>query len=307
MNSEGRSSARLKRLLVERRLPWKITAFFWWLKKRSLLFGRNLRHRRPFLRYSNLTSLHRMIDPGKITPGSIPVVINNFNRLDSLKREAEWILTLEGSTSVVILDNNSTYGPLLDYYDSLDHPAIQVVYLGYNSGLEGLEDMEKDLAKYPYFVITDPDLVPYDDTPADILIRMRELLDERQEYNHVGASIETNDIPEHYPLRQQVIDWEARYWPPEAPIAGEGVFEAWVDSTFGMYRGTSGVLQIDHALRMDRPYRLKHVDWYINPDDLSEEQAFYLKSSTRVASWTDKLMKSERDGSAETYTGPDWQ
>jgi hypothetical protein len=294
--------------MEERRLPWKVTAAGSWLKKRTLLWLLNLRHRRPIFRVSNLVTLHRMVDPGKITPGTIPVVINNFNRFESLKQETEWVLSLEGGTSVIILDNNSTYGPLLDYYKSLrDHEAVQIVRLGYNSGLEGLEDMQKELSQFPYFVITDPDLIPYKDTPTDILIRMKEVLDRHEAYNHVGASIETDDIPDHYPLKQQVVDWEARYWSPDAPVVAEGVFEAWVDSTFGMYRSTSGVRQIDHALRLDRPYRMKHVDWYMDPDHLTEEQSHYLKLSTRVASWSDKFLKSGGRGEgADAYTGPDW-
>ncbi len=307
MSGSPRRGSRLKTLLVERRLPWKVTAAAWWLKKKWLLLAMNMRHRRPFMRWSNLLSLHRMIDPGKVREGSIPVIINNFNRLGSLRREVEWVLDLDGGTSVIILDNNSTYPPLMDYYRSLrTHQFIQVVFLGYNSGLEGLEDMACELRQYPFFVITDPDLIPYEDTPADILLRMKEVLDQHPEYNHVGASIEIEDIPDQYPLRQQVQNWEARYWPPEAPVIGDGLFEAWVDSTFGMYRGTSGVRQIDHALRMDRPYRMKHVDWYMDPDDYSEEQEYYLSTCTRVASWNDHLIRSQEEPATGEYRGPDW-
>ena len=46
----------------------------------------------------------------------IPIVINNFNRLGYLKR---LIASLEsrGYKNIHIIDNNSTYPPLLEYYE----------------------------------------------------------------------------------------------------------------------------------------------------------------------------------------------
>ena len=276
-------------LFVERRLPWRVKVCLRWLWKRGLLVGMNLRRRRPFWRWSNLRSLHRMLDPGRVRPGSVPVAINSFNRLETLRTELEWILSLDGEPSVIVLDNASTYPPLLDYYRTLRHPRVQVVFLGYNSGLEGIEDISRELKRYGRYVVTDPDLTPYPDTPSDILTRMHEALDRFPRYNIVGASMEIDDIPESYPLRDAVREWERRYWPPQAEVVGEGLFDGWVDTTFGMYRPEADVTRIEPALRMDRPYRLRHADWYLDPENLTEEQAFYQRVCTPVGSWNAKL------------------
>ncbi|MDA0991973.1 MAG: hypothetical protein O3A51_14635, partial [Verrucomicrobia bacterium] len=291
-DSQPSKSSPWRVLFVERRLPWKVKAALWWLKKKRLTVMLNLRYRRPLASLASLTSLHRMLNPARLPAGAIPVIINNFNRLETLQALIDWIQTLTDDTAIIVLDNASTYPPLAGYYQSLTAANIQIVRLGYNSGLEGIEDIVKELKGYPYYVVTDPDMIPYPDTPTDILSKMRAVLERQQDYSHVGASIEIDDIPEHYPLRDSVRAWESRYWPPEAKAVEPGVYEAWVDTTFGMYRRTSDVTRIDPALRLGRPYRLKHADWYMNPAAMTDEQKFYQQVCTPVASWTVKL----RDG-----------
>ena len=78
----------------------------------------------------------------------------------------------------------------------------------------------------------------------------------------------------------------SRFWPPAAKPVGDYGFEAWVDTTFAMYRQGVDVMEIEPAIRLDRPYVLKHVDWYADPGQQSEEQAFYARVSQPIASWT---------------------
>src|SRR5690606_6941213 len=56
-----------------------------------------------------LFSKGKRIDHTKIKEGSIPILLNNFNRLESLKELISWLMTLETPTSIIILDNKSTY------------------------------------------------------------------------------------------------------------------------------------------------------------------------------------------------------
>lgn len=93
-------------------------------------------------------------------------------------------------------------------------------------------------------------------------------------------------------MRDSVQGWAKRDWPPEATEVAEGLYEAWVDMTFGMYRDSSDVTRIDPAIRLDRPYTMRPADWYINPENMSKDQIFYQRVCTPVASWTVKL----RDG-----------
>ena len=44
----------------------------------------------------------------------VAVIINRFNRVSSLRRLVKWLLDA-GQKNVIIIDNASTYAPLLEY------------------------------------------------------------------------------------------------------------------------------------------------------------------------------------------------
>ena len=284
LNPHDEVLCRLKQRFEAGKLHWRFYCVLWSLRKRALRCRLN-----PDAKPSTGTSFAHLLDPGKISENAVPVIINNYNRLDSLRILVDWLQTLETPVWIAILDNASTYPPLLNFYAELDPATAHVIRLGYNSGFEGLEDAARCLRRCPYFVISDPDLVPYPDTPKDILKRMCMALDAVPEVDMIGASLEIDDVPETYPLRNKVLDWETRFWPPRAKSVGDWGFEAWVDTTFAMYRKGSDVLQIAPAMRLDRPYVLKHVDWYTDPANLTDEQRFYASQSQPIASWTSRM------------------
>ena len=237
----------------------------------------------------------KKVNHQKIVPGSTLVILNNFNRLYSLKKLIAWLSTLKEHVSILIIDNLSSYPPLLAYYQRLMHaPNIQVIELGYNSGRKGIFHIVKGLQQQlDYFVVSDTDLIPYSNTPVDILSKMKDLLDRYPAYNHVGASLEINDLPNHSPLKNKVKQWEDQYWSPQTPLLNNEVYSAPVDTTFAMYRKTSNVLELSPALRMDRPYTLQHLDWYIDPKNLPEEFRYYLKNCKNgESSWIDCIRKN---------------
>ncbi len=227
-----------------------------------------------------------LIDFTKLKKKSIPVIINNFNRLNSLKLQIEWLLNLNPATSIIIVDNGSTYPKLTDFYSDLDHPYIQVIRLNKNLGINSLLPISMALKNFDKYIVTDADLIPYDNTPDDILEKMIRILDYYPEINHVGTSLEIDDIPDHYPLKSRVIDWEQKFWNKE--FTPDSYF-APVDTTLGMYRKTSLVTTLKPALRLKRPYTLKHVDWYIDIDNLSEEQLYLINDCSECSSWNTRI------------------
>ena len=226
-----------------------------------------------------------LIDLSCLIPKSTPVLINNFNRYAALLKQIDWLNKLAEPVSIIIIDNNSTYPPLLDYYSNLNQKNIQVVSLNFNSGIWGIPYIVDQLPDVEKYVITDPDLVPYDKTPLDTLKYLSLLLDKHPEYNHVGLSIEINDLPECYALKETVEQWEQKFWPPQAQVLEDGTMVSCVDTTFAMYRRDSNVLGWEQALRTPRPYTLRHVDWYECSKNPTAEYQYYLKKCRRIASW----------------------
>ena len=66
--------------------------------------------------------------------------------------------------------------------------------------------------------ITDADLVLDEKCPADIVERMFDLLKNNYPYAFkIGPSIRIDNLPDCYNRKQEVIDWESRYF--EHPVA----------------------------------------------------------------------------------------
>jgi hypothetical protein len=253
--------------------------------RRSLAWSLHLAVRRPI-----------SLDFDRIVPGSIPVLVNNFNRLEALRTQLDWLLGLEGDLSIIIMDNASTYPPLIGFYRSLDIPNVQVLHLDFNSCGLAAKEVAARLPDSPRFVVTDPDLQPYPTTPRNAVLHLSDLLDRYPGYNHVGLSLEVNDLPDHSPLKASIVQHESRFWPPQAERLSDKVCVAPVDTTFAMYRSTSDVDANAPALRTCRPYTLKHVDWYRNPEDLSDEYLYYLKTSKPYATWAAELKRHIAEG-----------
>jgi hypothetical protein len=228
----------------------------------------------------------------KLPKDSIPILINNFNRLELLQKQINWLLTLDGKISIIIIDNLSTYPPLLNYYKNIRHPNVQVVNLNFNSWRKGAEYLgEKKLKDFDKYIITDSDLLPYPNTPKDLVLHLSDLMDKYPAFNHIGTSLEIKDIPDKNPMKEKVIRFESDYWPPVAEELNNEVYVGKIDSTFAMYRRSSKVLKTYPALRTKRPYTLKHIDWYLAPADFSDEYIYYLKSCKSFATWATQLKK----------------
>ena len=231
-------------------------------------------------------------DYSKLPKDAIPILINNFNRLDLVKQQIDWLLDLDDKVAIIIVDNLSTYPPLLDFYKKINHPLVQVVYLNFNSWRKGAEYIgEKKLKDFEKYIITDSDLLPFSNTPKNLVGHLAELMDKYPQYNHIGTSLEINDLPDKNPMKSKVIRFESDYWSPKAQVLNNEVYVAKIDSTFAMYRRNSKVLLTHPALRTKRPFTLKHIDWYLGPEDFSEEYIYYLKSCKSFATWATQLKK----------------
>ena len=64
---------------------------------------------------------------------NFPVYIVNRNRLTTTKRLVDWLLQSQDLEKIVILDNQSTYEPLLEYYSNLPQ-GVSVKWIGRNGG-----------------------------------------------------------------------------------------------------------------------------------------------------------------------------
>ena len=210
----------------------------------------------------------------------IPIIINNFNRLEYLKC---MIISLEkkGYNNIIILDNASTYPPLLNFYEICDY---EIIRLENNLGHKALElsGLIKRFKK-SYFVYTDPDLEIIDECPDDFLLQMLKHLKRYPKIDKLALSLKIDDLPDCYVKKQEVIDWESRFYTNKY----NGLYKADVDTTFALYNLNSviGYDDDDFACRTPYPLQCRHLPWYEDSSIISEEDKYYLEHKRKDVSW----------------------
>lgn len=220
----------------------------------------------------------RLTAPKLKFDADLPIFIVTRDRVTALARLVTW-LEDEGMTNVVILDNESTYPPLVEYLASTPHT---VVHLGRNVGHTAPWDagMVDGLPEGQPFIVTDPDVVP-DEQAHGAVKRMVWLLNRHPSYAKVGMGLHIDDLPDHYDMKATVVEFESQYW--TRPLPG-GAYHAYVDTTFALYRpGTAYVLS--PAMRTGAPYLARHDPWYPDSADLPAEFVYYREHASGSRTW----------------------
>ena len=218
-------------------------------------------------------------------PLTIPIIIISFNQLYYLKKLIDFLIERNFS-NIIIIDNNSTYTPLLTYFNTLDkNKSITIHQLKTNKGHLVFWKNEKLFKLYSkgFYVVTDADIVPKKDVPFDFMDKFKQLLNKYLEVTKVGFNLVLDDIPDFNPNKKQIINWEKQYWKEKR----NDHYIAPIDTTFALYRPNYTYNKSDFfiGLRTEKPYAAIHGGWYINPNKLTDEQDYYIKTANSSSSW----------------------
>lgn len=214
----------------------------------------------------------------------IPIIIISFNQLFYLKRLIDFLKNFNYN-NIVIIDNNSTYKPLLEYFNEIES-VVTIHRLKQNYGHLVFWKVKELFEKYSkgYYVVTDADINPVRECPEDFLLKFKHILDNDFKFNKVGFSLKIDDIPLTNLNREKIIKWESRFWEKKT---SEDDFIAKIDTTFALYR-PSYKYNFDNfmiAIRTKFPVQAIHGGWYIDNKNLSREQDFYYKNCDFSSSW----------------------
>jgi hypothetical protein len=204
---------------------------------------------------------------------NVPIVINNRNRYTFLKELIEW-LEKNNYRNIYILDNDSTYPPLLEYYRSTPH---KIIFLGKNVGYKALwkSGIFNEIKK-GYYVYTDPDVLPGAKCPPTLIEDLYKILLKYKTIEKIGVALRIDDIPDSYANKKEVIRIEKEWW---AKKVEENIYDAPVDTTFALYRPfAQGDAEECKAYRVAGDHTFKHQPWYENSAAPEEEDLYYRRS-----------------------------
>ena len=215
-------------------------------------------------------------------PKQIPIIINNYNRLSYLK-QLVGSLTARGYNNIYIIDNNSSYAPLLEYYKTTPYTVFR---LDRNVGYLALwqTGIFKKFSR-SYYVYTDSDMCIDEGCPDNFMQHFLELHKKYKMAQKVGFGLRIDDLPDCFKNKGKVIDHESRFWSHQME---KGVYKAEIDTTFALYKPfCGGKADLYHqTFRTGFPYVIKHLPWYEDSGNLSEEEIYYINSVTQSTHWS---------------------
>lgn len=232
----------------------------------------------------------------------VPIVINSFNRYSSLSRLIEWLIAA-GHRNITIIDNASTYKPLIAYLAQVESDSkVRVIHLGGNFGHKALWDCNilSRLRIDTEFVYTDPDIVPSSSCPKDLVRELQSILREDRSLSKAGPALRLDDIPSHYRFKDDAISAERPFW---LRPAARGAFLAPIDTTFALYRPHSHHELRGKAIRTGWPYLASHEGWFINHDHPNDEdQHYFATADPKVSMWSARTDPTTMEPTGERFT-----
>lgn len=214
----------------------------------------------------------------------VPIFINARDRVIDLRRLVRW-LDDAGYRRVTIVDNASSYPPLLDYY--AHECPVEVVRLERNLGKHAIWSAGL-VPRGERFVWTDPDLVPVGGCPTDLVRACVDVMDETG-YMRVGPGLTLSGVLKSMPS----YGWERSLMSrPMVLRSGIRAFDSLIDTTFALVDVGASAYDM-HAARLAAPYVVRHMPWYPSESDAEiAERKFYLAHAfggAEGSSWRDHV------------------
>jgi glycosyltransferase involved in cell wall biosynthesis len=212
----------------------------------------------------------------------IPVIINNRDLLTWPKAMVEKIKTYDNVGDIIIVDNGSTYRPLLEWYNTGPCTIISLNYNGghtapWDSGI--VERLGAD-----YYVTTDSDM-GLDDTPANTLdfLFNRIVALGQWHISKIGLGLDWQRVIPESPYYNHMQSYEKNRWANSDVKIGvyTGVP---IDTTFAMYKRSNYFIG---GASTTFPYVARHYPWELTKKEYlkNEEFKYYIEHASNSSSY----------------------
>ena len=201
---------------------------------------------------------------------NVPIFIVCRDKVSPLAELVGW-LEVHRYERIVLVDNASTYPPLLDYFDRTPHEVVRLAdNVGPHASIwkTGVRD---NYAAGSHYVVTDCDVVPDPGCPGDAVDFFHWSLCRFPSFVKAGFGLRIDDLPEHYGLAKRVRQWEGRFW---SQRFARNLYNASIDTTFALYRPDSK-FAFGPSIRSGKPYLARHQPWYADSANPTEEDRYY--------------------------------
>lgn len=192
----------------------------------------------------------------------------------------EDISSFEGVGDIIILDNDSTYPPLLEWYST--NPCT-VVMLGKNWGHRALWESGYISNITTDYVMTDPDLF-LSDIPKDVLLYLKDKLT-LHPIGKIGLGLDWECVSPESRYYSHLQSYEKPRW-TNSTVKDNVYFGVGIDTTFALY-DKSVKQHFTGGASVGRPYVAKHIPWQFTVDErnANDEFMYYLNHANSSCSY----------------------
>jgi hypothetical protein len=220
------------------------------------------------------------------TTTQIPLVIINFNQLTYLRNLVTWWRWYAPDAEIFVLDNASSYPPLLEYYEQ--EPGLDVRRFPENKAPENLRTFLDEVVhpRFSHYVVSDADVCPHPATPMDFLEVLRHAVDELG-YHHAGLGLIIDDLPPWSIDRELTLRNEgaARDKPVKVRYDGREIVghKAPIDTTFCLFKTANGgwyaPMKPKDWTNSLRVFEAFHLPWYLDAGQINAEMDNYFRTA----------------------------
>jgi hypothetical protein len=208
----------------------------------------------------------------------IPIIINNRNLLTWPKAMLEEIQRFDHVGDIWIVDNASTYEPLLEWMET---KPCEILRLDQNIG--HVAPWSSGLVNrigIGYYVVTDGDL-GLEGVKSDVLQMMYDKLEFNPPLEKVGLGLEWRTVKNTSPYFKHMLNYEHPRW-RNSHVIDDVYIDVPVDTTFAMYNRNQYFIG---GGSLSYPYVARHYPWEIIDINENEEFKFYIENANTSSSY----------------------
>lgn len=238
----------------------------------------------------------------------IPIFISVHDKVNQLKTSIEsYEKIIKTPMKIILFNHNTTYQPCLDYLKQMEIKGYKI-YSHYDENIKDTQygnlirksrnvNLIKKIKEYldenpqvNYVVITDTDLE---------LLGGSDILDLYVDYykKHknieipIGTSLKIDDVSKDYFHYDRMLRAELPHWIEEKKcklnLCDKEIicYKTEIDTTFKLYHrewfnNPRDNLFSHKAIRTEYPYQCKHLDWYVNENNITPDLIYYASNKS---------------------------
>lgn len=220
---------------------------------------------------------------------NIPIVIISWNNYYFVKNFVNQLKRFKNR--IIILDNNSSYPKLLDYFNDIKNELkekICIIRLDKNYGHTVYLKLKNQLPDV--YILSDPDLQLNPNMPDNFDQILLYISNKYKSYK-VGLALDLSDSDKfiqcsNYTGGKNIYDWESQFWDQKIKDDNYELYYADVDTTFCLINNNYSGNSSNNNIRIADIFTAKHLPWYDNyiKQNISEEEIDFWKKHNKSSS-----------------------